>query len=249
MDQPCYIDLKQARQVLAEMGVELNSRQMKRAADKDAHGNRKLPFFVDPIEGKLKIEKGTLVQIYRNLQIQAENGVKVYQRINLGLDYPESLFNDCSMADIRKRTGKKGVTYQVRYPSKAAKTGYAFATFPTLKEARAFVESGKALASGSRHSKIRTVDQAIDRWLEVCRVEGRKGKDPVSAYTMVNYEYRADLMRAYRWEKELHELDAPDIVAFRSWLLRTYSRDQARKALSSFHSMILEMNEQGVTRS
>jgi integrase len=150
------------------------------------------------------------------------------------------------MADIRKRTGKKGVTYQVRYPSKAAKTGYAFATFPTLKEARAFVESGKATASGTRHSKIRTVEQAIDRWLEVCRVEGRKGKDPVSAYTMVNYEYRAALMKAYRWEKELHELEAPDIVAFRSWLLRTYSRDQARKALSSFHSTILEMNEQGV---
>lgn len=55
------------------MGVELNRRQMKRAADRDAHGKRKLPFFVDPIEGRLKIEKGTLVRIYRDLQIQAEN--------------------------------------------------------------------------------------------------------------------------------------------------------------------------------
>ena len=73
MKQPCYIDLEQARQVLAEMGVELNQRQIKRAADRDAHGKRKLPFFVDPIEGKLKIEKGTLVRIYRDLQIQAEN--------------------------------------------------------------------------------------------------------------------------------------------------------------------------------
>ena len=70
---PCYIDLKQAREVLAEMGVELNERQMKRAADKDATGKRKLPFFVDPIEGTLKIEKGTLVRIYRELQIEAEN--------------------------------------------------------------------------------------------------------------------------------------------------------------------------------
>ncbi len=70
---PQYIDLEQARQVLAEMGVELNPRQMKRAADKDAAGRRKLPFFVDPIEGTLKIEKGTLVDIYRRLQIEAEN--------------------------------------------------------------------------------------------------------------------------------------------------------------------------------
>lgn len=69
---PSYIDLKQARQVLAEMGVELNERQMKRAADKDANGRRKLPFFVDPIDGRLKIEKGTLVRIYRELQIGAE---------------------------------------------------------------------------------------------------------------------------------------------------------------------------------
>ncbi|WP_082549617.1 hypothetical protein [Mesorhizobium sp. Root552] len=69
---PQFIGLEQARQVLAEMGVDLNPRQMKRAADKDATGRRKLPFFVDPIEGTLKIEKGTLVDIYQRLQIEAE---------------------------------------------------------------------------------------------------------------------------------------------------------------------------------
>ena len=73
---PCYIDLTQARQVLAEMGVALNARQMKRAADKDAAGRRKLPFFVDPVDGRLKIEKGTLVRIYREAQIEAENSAK-----------------------------------------------------------------------------------------------------------------------------------------------------------------------------
>ena len=73
---PQYIDLAQARQVLAEMGVELSPRQIKRAADKDAHGQRKLPFFVDPIEGRLKIEKGTLVEIYRRLQVEAENNIR-----------------------------------------------------------------------------------------------------------------------------------------------------------------------------
>lgn len=72
LKQTCYINLEQARQVLGEMGVDLNPRQMKRAADKDATGQRKLPFFVDPIDGRLKIEKGTLVGIYRELQVQAE---------------------------------------------------------------------------------------------------------------------------------------------------------------------------------
>ena len=68
---PCYIGLQHARQVLAEIGVELTPRQMKRAADRDAHGHRRLPFFVDPVEGTLKIEKGTLVAIYQQLQSDA----------------------------------------------------------------------------------------------------------------------------------------------------------------------------------
>jgi len=42
---------------------------MKRAAEMDASGVRKLPFFVDPIDGKLKIEKGTLVRIYMDAQV------------------------------------------------------------------------------------------------------------------------------------------------------------------------------------
>jgi len=73
---PCYIGLEQARKVLAEIGVELSPRQMKRAADKDARGLRKLPFFVDPIEGTLKIEKGTLVAIYQQLQNEAVENMK-----------------------------------------------------------------------------------------------------------------------------------------------------------------------------
>ena len=77
MSEPRYIDLDQARQVLAGMGIELNPRQMKRAAEKDAAGLRKLPFFVDPIDGRLRIERGALVRIYRELQVQAENSAKL----------------------------------------------------------------------------------------------------------------------------------------------------------------------------
>jgi hypothetical protein len=68
-----YIDIEQARLVLAELGIELTARQMKRAADKDCKGQRKLPFFLDPIDGRLKIEKHTLISIYTHRQINAEN--------------------------------------------------------------------------------------------------------------------------------------------------------------------------------
>ncbi|MBN8911042.1 MAG: hypothetical protein J0H65_03095 [Rhizobiales bacterium] len=72
MNLPCYITVSQARTVLSEMGIDLTERQVKRAAEADIHGRRKLPFFIDPIDGRLKIEKGTLVRIYRELQIEAE---------------------------------------------------------------------------------------------------------------------------------------------------------------------------------
>jgi hypothetical protein len=77
MTRPCYIDLEQARKVLSEMGVELTARQIKRAAEPDAHGHRKLPFFIDPIEGKLKIEKQTLIGVYIRRQVEAERNLKL----------------------------------------------------------------------------------------------------------------------------------------------------------------------------
>lgn len=147
-----------------------------------------------------------------------------------------------TVADIRKRQGKNGPTYQVRYPSKASKSGYAYATFETLAEARAFREDAKSRRSvSSRAIEIKTVDAAVTKWLEVCEFEGRDGKDAVSPATLEGYKYRAGIIRTYRWDKDLHDLEAPDVVAFRSWLLKHHTRDLAKKVLSSFHSALLEM--------
>jgi integrase len=66
-------------------------------------------------------------------------------------------------------------------------------------------------------------------------------REPVTRYTLDNYEYRAAITNKYTWSKELNELTKPDIIEFRSWLLENYSRDVAHKVLTSFHSMILEM--------
>lgn len=150
------------------------------------------------------------------------------------------------MSDIRKRIGKKGTTYQVRYPDKTSKSGYSYATFETMKAARAFRDRMRANPSyGISDGSIRTVHQAIDRWLEVCEREGRDGRDPVTSYTVKTYVRRAEIMKSYRWQKTLTELTAPDIVSFRSWLLQGYSRDLARKVLSSFQSVMREMAIRG----
>ena len=74
--QPHYIGLEEARQLLAQMGVQLTLRQMQRAAEQDAQGRRKLPFFVDPIERKLKIEKNDLVSIYFKKQVEEQRNIR-----------------------------------------------------------------------------------------------------------------------------------------------------------------------------
>lgn len=151
------------------------------------------------------------------------------------------------MSDIRKRIGAKGTTYQVRYPCKSAQSGYAYETFDTRKEALAFRENAKArLTNGPRAKGIRTVEDAVQQWLDTCEKEGRDGRDPVTPHTLKGYRQRAQAINAYQWTKALNELTAPDIVEFRSWLLRTYSRDKARKVLSLFHSTVLEMVTRGV---
>lgn len=150
------------------------------------------------------------------------------------------------MSDIRKRTGSKGTTYQVRYPSSTTKTGYAYKTFTTMKEARAFLESGRALQAGAMSNRPISVKEGVQTWLDVCEKEGRGGRNPVTTYTLKTYRYRAGIITDYEWPKPLNELTAPDVVEFRSWLLRNHSRDQARKVLSYFHSIVLELVNRGL---
>jgi hypothetical protein len=74
--QPHYVGLEEARQILAQMGVQLTLRQMQRAAEQDARGRRKLPFFLDPIERKLKIEKNDLISVYFKRQVEAQRNMR-----------------------------------------------------------------------------------------------------------------------------------------------------------------------------
>ena len=76
MNMPKYINLNQARLLPEKLGISFSQRQMKRAAEPDAQGRRKLPFFIDPIDGKLKIKRGALVRIYNQLQREAENNLR-----------------------------------------------------------------------------------------------------------------------------------------------------------------------------
>src|SRR5687768_3145374 len=126
------------------------------------------------------------------------------------------------MSDIRKRTSKNGTSYQVRYADKTSRTGYSYKSFETAKAARDFRENLAALsANAALGKKTLSVKEAVKKWLEICEKEGLNGREPVTAYTLENYKYRAEFIKSYAWTKDLHELSAPDVVEFRSWLLRS----------------------------
>lgn len=152
------------------------------------------------------------------------------------------------MSDIRKREKPSGTTYQVRYPCKSAKSGYRYKTFHTMKAARAFLESGQLhIASSSNHPEIDTVAKATDWWLRICEKEGLNGREPIALCTLQNYSYRASFIIDYDWPKPLQALTAPDVVAFRSWLLRSdMTRLMASRVLSTLHSVMKEMTIRGV---
>ncbi len=148
------------------------------------------------------------------------------------------------MADIRKRQGKKGVTYQVRYPNASTKTGYSFKTFRTMKEARAFSGQSSDWDTGSQ-SSINTVVKAVDLWLDICEKVGRDGRETVEPQTLVEYKRRAKAIREYQWPSSLEGIKPTDVVQFRTWLLENKSRDMAKRTLSSLHSIFIEMKVQG----
>lgn len=155
------------------------------------------------------------------------------------------------MSDIRKRVGKKGTTYQVRYPSTKTKSGYAYATFDTMKEARAYLESGRMRQqAGAPRPDITNVPDAVEKWLKICEKEGTDGNEPVTLGTLKTYIYLSRFMKAYPWDKTLQELKGPDIVKFRSWLVENCpSRYLARKTLTYFHTVLNEMALRGIVES
>lgn len=148
------------------------------------------------------------------------------------------------MSDIRKRTGAKGTTYQLRCAAPGTKTGFVYKSFDTRKEAVAYRET---LGTRNRPSKPKalTVPEGVERWLDICEMIGRDGRETVEKETLREYRRRGKVICEYPWSTPVPDLRPADCVQFRNWLLTNKSRDLARRALSSFHSMLIEMKHQG----
>ena len=66
-----FITIEETVDTLAEIGISLKLSQVKRAAEPDVNGCRRVPFFKDPIDGRLKIDKKTLIKMYQSLHTEA----------------------------------------------------------------------------------------------------------------------------------------------------------------------------------
>lgn len=152
------------------------------------------------------------------------------------------------MSDIRKRINADGsIGYQVRYIDKSTKSGFGYRTFAKAKQAQQF-KTIKDLEEGAFSPNLQSdlrVPEAIDMWLEICERVGRDGREPVEPTTLREYSRRAGVICRYRWQKPLQALQPTDVVQFRTWLLENFSRDLARRSLSSFCSALTEMVMQG----
>jgi len=152
------------------------------------------------------------------------------------------------MADIRKRKNTRGgIIYQVRFIDQSKKTGFGYKSFDTSKKAIQF-KAQKDLSDNDQSVEITSnlsVPDAITMWINICERIGRDGREPVEAMTLVEYVRRAKVMKEYSWQKPVSQLVVTDIVKFRTWLLENYSRDLARRSLSSFCSVLKEMCLQG----
>jgi integrase len=161
------------------------------------------------------------------------------------------------MASIQERQTKNGTVYQVKWRSSLKGGRYSYKSFGGKTAAKEFcawaeLEEGKLrkdprlVGAVDRQTVDLSIGDAMDEWLDICEKEGLSGREPLTDYSVENYKYRAKFVKAYNWKTTIGNLTPPDIVEFRSYLLRSdISRDLARKVLRSLQSMLKEMAVRG----
>lgn len=150
------------------------------------------------------------------------------------------------MADIRKRDGEKGTTWQLRFNDpNSGKVRYK--TFSRRKDADAFLYE-LPRSTYVHDSDTLTVEQAADRWLDVCENTGRKGREPVEPSTLRPYKLHASIIKKMIGGTKLNALTPVFCDRFRDDLLKARSRKFAKKILTSFKALLSQARTDGHMR-
>ena len=137
------------------------------------------------------------------------------------------------MASIRKRSWKSGGESKTAWICDYADQDGTrrLKTFKTRKEADAWlVQARHQVASGTHtaDSASVTVAEAAELWLNRCAVEGLE-RHTIRTYSSNTRHHVLPLIGTER----LSRLTTPAVERFRDELLRTRSREMARKALTT----------------
>ena len=91
------------------------------------------------------------------------------------------------------------------------------------------------------------VDDAIGLWLAVAERVGIAGNEPVLPETLRKYRQVArDYIRPHFGDMKLHQVTAPIVARFRTWLLLNCPRPLATRALANFRSCLEACRLQGL---
>lgn len=156
---------------------------------------------------------------------------------------------------IQKTEGKNGPCYKAHYTDPL--TGKRRAkSHKRRKDAQAFLESHEAKLAPAQQAILATVSDAADHWLQICETTGRKGREPVSKSTLRKYTEHARTIKSAKivddgepvsfGEILLSKLEKPHCEALRNHLTEAFSRQYARKHLTSFKGILDQARADGL---
>jgi integrase len=151
-----------------------------------------------------------------------------------------------AMATIRKRSWKSGGESKTAWVCDYADQDGTrrLKTFKTRKEADNYLVGARAQVAAGTHtadSASATITAAAELWLERCEVEGL---EPQTIRTYRN-NARHHVLPLLGTER-LSRLTAPVVERFRDELLRSRSREMARKALTTLKMIIGDAQRRGL---
>jgi hypothetical protein len=89
-----------------------------------------------------------------------------------------------------------------------------------LKEARDFREGSIERKRERNGADIRTIPQAVQKWLDICEQLGRDGRGKVEPETLKQYKRRAAVILEYDWTSRSRRCETASLSNFEIGFLR-----------------------------
>ncbi|MEH6477711.1 MAG: hypothetical protein V7727_18610, partial [Sneathiella sp.] len=145
-----------------------------------------------------------------------------------------------------KKDGSFSFSYMVEYRGEAGIRQRP--SFKTRAEAEAKREEVMRAYGGPAQKPVYTFAEAADSYLKICEKIGRDGRDPIEIETVKSYQSCLENHVLPKLGKtDIANLTAPDVVAFRDWLIvdSGKGRETVRMAFIHYKGVLQEAFNRG----